>query len=222
MCTSSTFERPDPALVHNCSRYPPALIGDAMGRCGIMSSTLKPTWPGARAAGPAFTVFACPSDNLALHSALYAAHPGDVLVVDCGGYCETGQWGELMTLDAKRAGLAGLVIDGAVRDASKIADLQFPVWARGISPRGCLKNGGGSIAGPIACGGVTVHPGDLIVADEEGIVVVPFQTIEAVIGLTQLQERRENEVRDQLADGKRLFEILGLDSKTIIPAAPRT
>jgi 4-hydroxy-4-methyl-2-oxoglutarate aldolase len=186
-----------------------------------MSSALKPVWSGARVAGPAFTVLACPSDNFALHSALYTAHRGDVLVVDGGRYSEAAQWGELMTLDAKRAGLAGVIVDGAVRDAAKLAELRFPVWARGISARGCMKNGGGSIAGPVVCGGIAVQPGDLIVADEEGVVVVPRQTIETVIQRTQSQERKENQVRERMAEGRRLFEILELDGKPIASHFPR-
>lgn len=213
MSAAPDFERPDSALLRDFSTCPVALVGDAMERRGIMASGLKPLWPGARVCGPAFTVLAAPGDNFAVHAALVAARPGDVLVVAARGYRDAGLFGELMGLDAVRARVAGLIVDGAVRDSAKLAELRFPVWARGVSPRGCLKSGDAAILTPIACGGEAVHPGDLILADEDGIVVVPLRAAGDVLERVRAQDAMEQRLRDGMAEGQRLFDALGLDAR---------
>lgn len=205
------FPRPDSDIVAAFSKYPVAVIGDALGRYRTMRSEIKPVWRGARVAGPAFTVQTYPSDNMMLHVGLYRAHPGDVLVADAGGYDEGGLFGEIMTTDAQNAGVAGLVIDGAVRDCEEIEELRFPVWSRAISPKGTQKGGHGSVGIPISCGGQTVEPGDIIVADGDGVVVVPLATCHEVLAAVEEKSRAEARMKDQLRTGKRLYEVLGLE-----------
>lgn len=166
-------ERPDSAESLRFTSIPTANLGDAMDRLGAMDSRIQAVWKGAQLAGPAFTVWTRPGDNLAVHAALEAAQPGDVIVVAGGGDESRALIGELIGGRARAAGIAGFVIDGAVRDADGLAEYQVPVFARAVSPAGPYKDGPGRLGCPIAMGGVAVVPGDMIVADADGVVVIP-------------------------------------------------
>ncbi|MFT4030071.1 MAG: methyltransferase [Protaetiibacter sp.] len=167
-------------LIARLGALPTANIGDAMERFGSAEG-LRAIWPGARLAAPAFTVWTRSGDNLAIHQSLEQVVPGQVIVVNGGGDTTRALIGELIGGRARAAGVAGFVIDGAVRDASGLRELGVPVFARGVTPAGPYKNGPSRIGVPIAIGGVVVCPGDIVVGDEDGVVVVPRADATAVL-----------------------------------------
>jgi regulator of RNase E activity RraA len=173
-------ERAPQATVDAFRRLPTGNIADSMGRFGAMLG-ISLMVPGVTLGGPALTVLLRPGDNLVLHKAVELATPGDVIVVTCYGGHSTAVWGEMLSRTAQARGIAGLVVDGAVRDLEALRDLRFPVFARALSAASCDKDGPGEINVPIACGGVVVSPGDLIVGDADGVVVVPIDHAEAVL-----------------------------------------
>jgi regulator of RNase E activity RraA len=170
---------------------PSANIGDAMDRLFVMQAGIKPVWPGARMVGPAFCVLTAPGDNKAIHSAIDDASPGDVIVVSAGGYLDRALIGELMAGRALARGLAGIVIDGAVRDAHDIGEMGFPVFARGVTPAGPYRNGPWLHQIPVAVGGVAVSPGDLIVGDDDGVVVIRKQELDRVLAGAEAKHSAE-------------------------------
>lgn len=164
-------ERPDRKLVDSFAGIPVANIADNMNRTYCMAARVKPL-NGAPLLGVAFTVKTRPDDNLMLHKAIDMAAPGDVIVVDCQGSTTSAQTGELMIIWAQQRGIAGLVIDGAVRDSASIGKMDIPVYVAGVSPKGPYKDGPGEINVPVSCGGIVVNPGDILVGDADGIVVI--------------------------------------------------
>ena len=190
------------------SRIATPNISDAMERSGGMHPEIGPMFSGAKVCGPAFTVKNYAKDNLMSHYALRDCRPGDVIVVGetCGG--AGSGWGELMSLAARAKGVAGVVIDGTVRDVIDLGKIKFPVFARGAQPQGTVKNTPGQINCPVVCGGVVVAPGDLIVGDEDGVVVVPADIAARVLESARAIQQKEEMVRDRLAKGEILFDIL--------------
>ena len=150
-------------------------------------------------------------DNLTLHKALALANPGDVLVVNAGGYKECAMWGEIMSLAAQKKGIEGLVVDGAVRDLVGIAGMKFPVFARALSPSGTTKETLSSINKPIMCGGTLVNPGDIVVGDDDGVVVIPQQEMRTAVARSKERAKKEEEVRKLIQQGKSTLEIYGFD-----------
>ena len=188
-----------------------ATVHEAQGQTGAMISTIKPIDPSRRLAGPALTVDARPSDNLMIHHAITKARPGDVLVVDAKGFLEGGAWGDILTLAAQQAGIAGLVIDGSVRDAEAIVEMGFPVFCRGLSIKGTNKEQPGQVNEPIICGGISVNPGDLILGDRDGVVAVSPGRAKDVLAAAEAREAKEEKIRTELKAGKTTVEILGLE-----------
>jgi 4-hydroxy-4-methyl-2-oxoglutarate aldolase len=170
--------RPAQELVAQFADAPTGNICDAMDRFGAMDYRIKPIDPASRMCGTAVTIRTRPGDNLAIYQALELAGAGDVLVIQTYDHTVGSTIGDLVVNNAKRRGLAGIVCDGLVRDASGIRATGLPVFARGLSPSSPFKDGGAEINGAISCGGVTVHPGDVIVGDEDGVVVVPQVDLE--------------------------------------------
>ena len=166
------FTRVAPEVVQKAAQFPPAILADVQGRRGTLHGRIAAVSPSMKLAGPAFTIEVRPGDNLMIHAALSLAKPGDVLVVDGKADLTCALVGALMTNVAKAAGLGGLVIDGAVRDVEELRELGFPVFAAGANPNGPTKLVPGRINWPIAVGGVTVTPGDLVVGDADGVVVI--------------------------------------------------
>ncbi|MGO2035084.1 MAG: NAD(P)-binding domain-containing protein [Brevibacterium sp.] len=168
---------------------PTPALGDAYHRRGLMHSSIKPIWASPRIAGRAFTVETRPGDNKAIHDAISAIRPGDVVVIDGGGHTERALIGELIAERLRDAGAAGVILDAAVRDAAGIAELSIPTFARAITPAGPYRHGPGRCQIPISAGGVVCHPGDYIVADEDGVMVIPALDGEAVLrgGLAKLE-----------------------------------
>lgn len=187
-----------------------ATVHEAIGGVGAMDHGLAPLDPASRMAGRAVTIDLPPADNWYLHVGLLHAGPGDVLVVDAKGFREAGPWGDVLTCAARQRGLAGLVIDGAVRDSRDIVASGFPVFARGLSIKGTAKAVPGRIGVPVRVGGVVVEPGDVVVGDADGLVVVPAAT--AADALRAAEERRAKEAgfRERLRAGATTLELLGL------------
>jgi RraA family protein len=179
------FERVSPELVDAASRFQAAILADVAGRRGTVHGRVKPLSPKMKIAGPALTVEVRPGDNLAIHAALAIARPGDVIVVDGKGDQSCALIGEIMATQAHAAGVAGFVIDGAVRDAHELANGEFPVFSAGLNPCGPTKGVAGRVNYPVSVGGAAVNPGDLIVGDADGVVVIPRQDVEQILVLAQ-------------------------------------
>lgn len=190
-----------------------ATVHEAAGRRGALPSRLKPVAAGMRLCGRAFPCFGPPRDNLWLHRAIYAAAPGDVIVFDPAGEVEAGYWGEVMTEAAMARGLAGLVISGGIRDAATLARIGWPVFAANICLHGTGKDTGGlgGLGVPIFLGEVRIAPGDLILGDDDGLVALAAQGIDAVLAASEAREAKEVSQIARLRAGERTLDIFGLD-----------
>jgi 4-hydroxy-4-methyl-2-oxoglutarate aldolase len=204
------FERPSKDIVEGFKKLPTPVVSDAMGRQLGMVSDIKPLFPEATMAGPALTVKTYTADNLMCHLGIKLAQAGDVLVVEAGGYVDAALWGEVMSTAAQRKGIAGVVIDGGVRDRLPNIELKFPVFARGVIPKGTFKDSPGCLNVPISCGGLAVCPGDIIVGDADGVVVVPKQVAKEVLGKAQAALEKEEVMKERLAKGEIPYDFLGL------------
>ena len=187
-----------------------ATVYEAQGAKGALDSGMKPIDPTSRLAGPALTVDARPGDNLVLHYAVLKAQPGDVLVVDAKGFMEAGPWGDVLTLQAMKLGIAGLVVNGCVRDANLIIGLGFPVFCRGLSIKGTGKNQPGKVNVPVTIGDVWINPGDIIVGDRDGLVVVAQNEVEMAIASSLAREEKEARQREAIDHGASTAELLNL------------
>ena len=201
----------DRDLLREARRLGTATLHEASGQRGALPAAIKPISSTMRIAGPAFTVATPPGNNLSIHRALAAAAPGDVLVVVTFGHYEAGYWGDIMTVAALQREIAGLVIDGCVRDSEAIARLQFPVFARGLSIRGTRKDpdAPGAMEESITVGDVTVEPGDLVVGDADGVVVIPRANATEVLERAREREKHEAEVIERLRRGESTLDIYG-------------
>jgi 4-hydroxy-4-methyl-2-oxoglutarate aldolase len=201
--------RPTPDVIAAARTLPAATLHEAGGRIGVMPSAIKPVAPSFRVCGPAVTVHSPGGDNLWLHRAIYVAQPGDVLVVHVSAAYDFGYWDEIMSCAAKTRGLAGLVIDGCVRDGAILADFGLPVFARGLCIRGTGKDFGarGWINFPTLFDDLAVHPGDLIVGDIDGVVAIPRERAGEVVQAAQAREAKEAGVIERLRGGERTIEL---------------
>ena len=215
------IERVPADLVAKARRFQASILADVGGRRGTLGGRIQPLARTMKVAGPAFTVEVRPGDNLMIHAALALARPGDVIVVDGKGDLSCALTGALMAAHAHKAGIAGFVIDGAVRDTEDCARGDFPVFAAGANPNGPLKNSGGRINWPVSLAGTTVNPGDLVVGDADGVVVVPRETAAEIVGAAQAKvdaeaERMKAIGRGELAqawvaEGLKAVGVLGKD-----------
>jgi 4-hydroxy-4-methyl-2-oxoglutarate aldolase len=197
-------------VIRQLAEFDAATLYEAAGQRGMVDPAIKPVWPGAKISGPAVTV-SCPArDNLMLHHAVAVAEPGSVLVASAEGYQYAGAWGEVLSVAAQARGIAGLVIDGAVRDIEAIAERRFPVFSRGLAIGACKKERIGSLQEPIDLGGVRVRSGDIVVGTGDGVVVLEAATIEQVLSSAVARREREAEIFRQLQTGKTTIEILNL------------
>lgn len=197
-CIVSGHQRPSRDLLSRFAGIPVSNIGDVMGTLSCMAPRIHP-FNNCPLLGPAFTVKVRAGDILILHKAITLAQPGDVIVVDGQGYTDVALTGELMTTFCRKKGLGGMVIDGSIRDAAAIrAYTDFPVYAVGVTPKGPLKVGGGEIGTPIACGGVCIHPGDILAGDDDGVVVISQQHAMAVADLAEANMERERGIMERL------------------------
>jgi RraA family protein len=194
-------QRPSPALVAALAEMVTPHLSDNMSRLCGAAAGLRPIHRAGKLAGPALTIRAAPGDNLMVHKAIDLAEPGDVLVVDAGGALEQAIIGEIMAAWAAKRGVAGFVIDGAIRDVGTLAAGSFPVYARGVTHRGPYKNGPGEINVPVSVGGMVVQPGDIIVGDEDGVLAVAQADAEAVLAAAREQRKKEEATLKAIAAG---------------------
>lgn len=178
---------------------------------GVMDTAIKPVGSDMKMIGRAFTAQCVPGDNLALHQAIYAAQPGDVLILDVHGYSNAGHFGDIMATACKVYGLAGVVIDGSCRDAEDIKELGFPVFVRAFNPSGTVKESLAKLNVPVHCGGIEVKPGDIIFGDCDGVVVIPQEHEDEVLKKALDKYDHEQEIIKELEAGKTTLEIYGFD-----------
>ena len=197
-------DRVDPALVKAAAQYQASILADVAGRRGTLSSRVAPLSPSMRIAGPALTVEVRPGDNLMIHAAMSLAKPGDVLVIDGKGDETCALMGEIMVSQCMALGLAGVVVYGSVRDTEAIRELGFPVFAVGANPNGPNKLAPGRVNWPVSVGGTSVAPGDLIVADADGVVVIERSKVEAVLALAAGKVADETVRLTQIRSGGQL------------------
>jgi 4-hydroxy-4-methyl-2-oxoglutarate aldolase len=211
--------RPDKSLIEGFTDLAAATVYEAAGRIGSVNPQIKPIAKGMKLVGTAVTVQCRPKDNLMLHKALQIAKPGDIIVASTDGYYDAGYWGDLMAGSAVARKIGGLAIEGCIRDSEEIIEMGFPVFSRGTCIRGTIKSALGTVNHPIIFGDVVVHPGDLILGDDDGIVIIPRLDMERVLQASRQRVEKEVEKAKTLAAGissvefnklDKVFELLGL------------
>jgi 4-hydroxy-4-methyl-2-oxoglutarate aldolase len=200
------IKRTDADLVTRLGALGVATVHEAYGRSGLMKPYLRPVWQGGETAGTAVTVLAHPGDNWMIHVAVEQCHPGDILVVGCSADNTDGMFGDLLATSLMTRGVKGLVIDAGVRDAKSLREMGFPVWSKAISAKGTVKATPGSVNVPVVCAGINVVPGDAVIADDDGVVVVSRKDAAEVVSRGEKRHADEEAKRKQLAAG-----VLGLD-----------
>lgn len=210
----------EPAVIHSIDRVLPgvveqfrslssATVHEASGGRGALSSRIKPIDPSMHVCGPAVTVKVRPGDNLMLHKAIYVAKAGDVIVADAQGFVEAGAWGEIMAVAARARGLGGLVFNGAIRDTREIVELGFPAFCAGVSIKGTEKVSLGPINHPLIMDNVLINPGDLVVGDRDGVVIVRREDAEDVLQKARDREQKEARAMDRLRAGESTLDMFG-------------
>ena len=207
------ISRADSAVIRMLGEQGVATVHEAQGRTGLMRSYMRPIYPMARLAASAVTVSCQPGDNLMIHAAIEVCQPGDALVVTTTSESDDGMFGELLGTSCRAHGIVGLVIDAGVRDVADLTSMNFPVWSKAISAQGTVKASPGSVNVNVVCAGAIVHPGDVIVADQDGVVIVRRDAAAEVARLGSARVEKEQKSRERLRAGELGVDFYGLRAK---------
>ncbi|HEX4273999.1 MAG TPA: 4-carboxy-4-hydroxy-2-oxoadipate aldolase/oxaloacetate decarboxylase [Bryobacteraceae bacterium] len=209
------IRRPDPEVMKLLGELGVATVHEAQGRTGLMKPYMRPIYASAKIGAPAVTVSCQPGDNLMIHAAVEVCQPGDVLVVTTTAESTDGMFGELLASSLRARGVAGLIIDAGVRDVADLTAMEFPVWSKAVSAQGTVKATAGWVNIPVVCAGAIVNPGDVIVADVDGVVVVPYADAAEVAKLSDQRRIKEEKNRQRLKAGDLGLDMYGLRAKLV-------